>query len=94
MPDDHITVFGLGIEKASELLWSVMTNHLTNTPSYMGLRDGFIAEAITRYGECSFERVQVQNAWAGVGVGPEYGPDIEVHGAKTYCVDNSSRIPK
>jgi len=89
-PDNNINVFGIGNENAALLTWRVMMNHLTSSPSYTSLRDAYIIEAIAEYGECSFERVQVQNDWAGVGVGEEYENYIEIHGNKTFCVDNTN----
>ena len=89
IPDHDITVLGIGEDKASEVLWRVLQNHLTDIPSYQGMRDAAILEAIALYGECSFERAQVQNAWAGVGVGEPFD-DIQIHGNKTFCVDNTN----
>lgn len=63
------TVKGIGIPKATNILYRTNTVYLTPTSDYADWRTACIQAATDLYGANSNEVMQVKNAWYAVGVG-------------------------
>ncbi|HOH99747.1 MAG TPA: M4 family metallopeptidase [Bacteroidales bacterium] len=65
-------VSGIGIDKAGEIAFRMLTVYLTNTSQYIDARFYAILSAVDLYGACSPEVAAVTNAMYAIGVGPAY----------------------
>lgn len=67
-------VKGIGIDKASEIVYNTWMNRLTGRSTYADARESFIKEVTSnsKYGKGSPEHKAVVNAWHAVGVGDKY----------------------
>ncbi|MGB0977952.1 MAG: M4 family metallopeptidase [Croceimicrobium sp.] len=70
---DAYEVEGLGYQKAADIAFYNLSNHLTVFSDHDDARMGAIAGAIALYGPCSNEYIQTANAWYAVGVGKPTG---------------------
>ncbi|MFE0812160.1 M4 family metallopeptidase [Streptomyces sp. NPDC058848] len=70
---DGLPVTGIGREKAAKIWFRALTTKFTSTTNYAGARTGTLAAAGELYGTDSAEYTAVQNAWAGINVGPRPG---------------------
>ena len=61
-------ISGIGIEKASRIFYHAL-HYLGTDSKYIQAHDYTIQSAIDLYGACSFEAVQVAEAWRAVGIG-------------------------
>ena len=77
-----VTVFGIGIDKAAQIVQFALVNSLvTPTTTYPQNREAWISAAITLFGECSNEHKQTCRAWAACNIGipcPCEPPPIDV----------------
>lgn len=62
------SVDGIGIEAASDLIYSVQLNYVQYQSKFADVRDYTIQEAEVMFGEDSEEVIAVQKAWCAVGV--------------------------
>lgn len=67
-------VKGIGITKATEIVYNTWMNRLTFRSTFADARESFIKEVISnpKYGKGSQEHQSVVNAWYAVGVGEKY----------------------
>ncbi|MEU2714932.1 M4 family metallopeptidase [Streptomyces sp. NPDC007205] len=70
---DGLPVTGIGRDKTLQIWYRALTTKWTSTTDYAGARTGTLAAAGELYGTSSAEYKAVQDAWAGVGVGPRSG---------------------
>ncbi|WP_432041720.1 M4 family metallopeptidase [Streptomyces cadmiisoli] len=70
---DGLPVTGIGRAKAEQIWFKALTTKFTSTTNYAGARTGTLAVAGELYGTSSAEYKAVQDAWAGVAVGPRPG---------------------
>ncbi|MFI8190560.1 M4 family metallopeptidase [Streptomyces sp. NPDC085946] len=70
---DGLPVTGIGRAKAEKIWFRALTTKFTSTTNYAGARTGTLAAAGELYGADSAEYKAVQDAWAGVNVGPRSG---------------------
>ena len=91
---DDFEVIGIGLAKARTLSYDNLTDQLGTSSDYSDARDGAIAAAIARYGDCSTELKAVMDAWHAVGVGNPYvdvevgsSSDISCNGADDGSID-------
>lgn len=70
---DSYTVTGIGIDKAANIAYRMMTNYLTASSQYADARTFAIQSAVDLYGAGSAEEIATTNAWYAVGVGGAYG---------------------
>lgn len=76
---DTYDVSGIGMEKATDIVYRNLTLYMTGTSNFIDARQGSIQAAIDLYGECSNEVIQVINAWYAVGIGTEtYSNDLSL----------------
>lgn len=68
----NYNVNGIGIEKATRIVYNTWMNRLSYTSTFADARASFIKEAIAQYGKGSQEHQSVVNAWYAVGVGEAY----------------------
>ena len=66
---NEYTVFGIGIEKAEKIAYSVLTAYLTANSQYQGAYNGALLATETLYGKESDEYDAVHDAWYAVGFG-------------------------
>ncbi len=66
------SVNGIGINKATSIVYNTWMNRLTYTSTFADARASFIKEVIAQYGKGSKEHQSVVNAWYAVGVGDKY----------------------
>lgn len=71
---DNYDITGLGIDKAAEIAYRMLTVYLTNTSQYSDARFYAVLSAADLYGDCSPEMITVIDAMYAVGVG---GPYVE-----------------
>jgi len=76
--NDSYSVTGIGMDKASDIAFRMLTVYLTNTSNYMDGRFYAILAATDLYGGCSSEAESVTNAMYAVGLGDAYSPEIIV----------------
>ncbi len=69
----NVTVTGIGDNDALSIWYNSMTTKFTTTTDYYEARDLTIASAEDLFGTDSEQAVQVQNAWAAVGIGTPAG---------------------
>ncbi|WP_409469572.1 M4 family metallopeptidase [Streptomyces sp. HC307] len=67
---DGLPVTGIGRAKAEQIWFKALTTKFTSTTNYAAARTGTLAVAGELYGTTSAEYKAVQDAWAGVAVGP------------------------
>jgi bacillolysin len=78
------TVYGIGIDCATEIIFEAEIDHFDGVDSYPEARTATIDAAEELYGTNSIEVMQVKNAWYAVGVGTE--PDqISISGESIVC---------
>ncbi|MFJ7997717.1 M4 family metallopeptidase [Streptomyces sp. NPDC096310] len=70
---DGLPVTGIGREKAEQIWFKALATKFTTTTNYAAARTGTLAVAGELYGTTSAEYTAVQNAWAGIAVGPRPG---------------------
>ncbi|MFD5751163.1 M4 family metallopeptidase [Streptomyces sp. NPDC127033] len=70
---DGLPVTGIGREKAEQIWFKALSTKFTSTTNYAAARTGTLAVAGELYGTTSAEYTAVQNAWAGIAVGPRPG---------------------
>lgn len=63
------TVTGIGMDKAADIVFRLLTVYLTPSSNFNLARQGSVDAAEDLFGHCSTERVAVENAWYAVGVG-------------------------
>ncbi len=66
---DNFNVFPIGLDAAADLVFWTLTNELSSGSQYVDSRALTLQAAIEMFGECSYEHIQVQNAWYAVGLG-------------------------
>ena len=64
-------VDSLGIEKAAAIAYRNLNYYLTQSSNYADARNGALQAAEDLYGTCSYEVLQVGEAWYAVGVGAD-----------------------
>ena len=71
---DSYNVQGIGIDKATEIVYNTWINRLTYRSTFADARESFIQEVTSnsKYGKGSAEHKAVVNAWHAVGVGDKY----------------------
>ena len=71
---DSYKVTGIGIDKATEIVYNTWMNRLTKLSTFADARESFIDEVLQnqKYGKGSPEHIAVVNAWHAVGVGGKY----------------------
>ena len=72
--NDSYKVTGIGIEKATDIVYNTWMNRLTKLSTFADARESFIDEVLQnqKYGKGSPEHIAVVNAWHAVGVGGKY----------------------
>ncbi|HEY9372379.1 M4 family metallopeptidase [Streptomyces sp.] len=70
---DGLPVTGIGRDKASLIWFKALTTKFSSNTNYAGARTGTVAAATELYGAGSPEVLAVENAWAGINVGPRPG---------------------
>ncbi|MFI6700843.1 M4 family metallopeptidase [Streptomyces sp. NPDC050509] len=70
---DGLPVTGIGRDKAEQIWFKALSTKFTSTTNYAAARTGTLAVAGELYGTTSAEYTAVQNAWAGIAVGPRPG---------------------
>ncbi len=65
------SVFGIGINSAQNIIYSMESNYLTSSAQYSDARNAMILAASFLYNSSSFEVMQVKNAWYAVGLGAQ-----------------------
>ncbi|MFE1959797.1 M4 family metallopeptidase [Streptomyces sp. NPDC059479] len=70
---DGLPVTGIGRAKAELIWYRALTTKFTSTTNYSAARTGTLAATAELYGATSAEYTAVQNAWAGIAVGPRPG---------------------
>lgn len=73
---DSYSVAGIGMDKASDIAFRLLTVYLTESSQYADARFYAIQAAIDLYGECSPEVASVTNAMYAIGLGGEYVPFV------------------
>lgn len=86
--DNHqsYNVQGIGINKATSIVYNTWMNRLTYTSTFADARESFINEVIALFGNGSQEHQSVVNAWYAVGVGDKYTEDFELKPGKYVIV--------
>ena len=85
------SVVGIGVEKATQIVYRNLLTYITSTSKYSDSRNGSIQAAIDLYGQGSQEHQSVMNAWHAVGVGDRYidpSEDFELKPGKYVIVAN------
>lgn len=77
-----INVQGIGAEKASWVTIDNMTQFLGSNAQYIDARNGALIAAHNIWGPCSKEYKEVWNAWAAVGIEPEF-ESVNINGNAT-----------
>ncbi|MFF3750952.1 M4 family metallopeptidase [Streptomyces sp. NPDC002018] len=70
---DGLPVTGIGRAKAEQIWFKALATKFTSSTNYAAARTGTLAVAGELYGTTSPEYTAVQNAWAGIAVGPRPG---------------------
>ncbi|MFE7125470.1 M4 family metallopeptidase [Streptomyces sp. NPDC057617] len=70
---DGLPVTGIGIAKAEKIWFRALSTKFTSSTNYAAARTGTLAATAELYGATSAEYTAVQNAWAGIAVGPRPG---------------------
>lgn len=95
--NNHYEVWGLGIDKAADIVWYAQRYNLPNyqTAQYTTVMQQIIGAAETIYGQNSLEVMQVRNAWYAVGFGDTQpiqmritGNTFVCRGGTTYTIEN------
>lgn len=69
---DSFDIKGIGLEKASKIVYRNLIYYITPLSEYNDARLGSIQATIDLFGNCSNELESVTNAWYAVGVGSKY----------------------
>ena len=88
------SVVGIGMEKATQIVYRNLLTYITSTSKYSDSRNGSIQAAIDLYGRDSQEHQSVMNAWHAVGVGSRYvapSEDFELKPGKYVIVANRAK---
>ena len=90
---DSYKVIGIGIDKATEIVYNTWMNRLTKLSTFADARESFIDEVLQnkKYGKDSQEYQSVINAWHAVGVGEKYvapNEDFQLKPGKYVIVAN------
>lgn len=88
------SVIGIGIEKATQIVYRNLLTYITSTSKYSDSRNGSLQAAIDLYGRDSQEHQSVMNAWHAVGVGDRYidpSEDFELKPGKYVIVANRAK---
>lgn len=75
--NDTFNVDGIGLEKASKIVFRNLVYYLTPQSNYSDARVGSIKATEDLFGSCSKEVESVTNAWFAVGVGNKYKAFIQ-----------------
>jgi Zn-dependent metalloprotease len=67
--NDNYHVYGVGIERAEQIVYRNLTTYLTPTATFLDAYNGSVHAAKDLYGETSNEYHSVKNAWYAVGIG-------------------------
>ena len=74
----------IDFDKAEQIVFRAMKFYLQSSSGYYDMREATIMAARDLYGTCSFEEVQVTNAWAAANVGATFA---------NVCGNNSPIAP-
>jgi Zn-dependent metalloprotease len=86
---DSYQVDSLGLEKTMAVVFRNLTEYLTETSNYDDARIGSLQAAEDIYGSCSYEVLQIANAWQAVGLGADtLTPDLQLLKLNTTLVSN------
>ncbi|MEL6865690.1 MAG: CARDB domain-containing protein [Bacteroidota bacterium] len=81
--NDNNTAYDVGTigrDVAAEILYeAISSGSFGASPNYLTARSATLQAAVTIFGDCSYEKEQVLNAWLAVGVG-DPDPDILLSG--------------
>lgn len=81
-----VKIFPIGIDKAAQITYLSMVSFMQEESQFFDARESAIAAARIIFGPCSFEEIQVTNAWSACGVGGLFqGPCLTVQGPKIIC---------
>jgi len=69
-----ISVSGIGIDKASKIMWHSLNNFIGKNESFKDMRMHTITSAIVLYGYCSTEHLETCLAWSACNVGESCPP--------------------
>ena len=78
-------VVNIGIDKAANILYRALTDHMTKNENYFNARTHTIQVAADLYGTSSNEVISVTNAWHAAGVG-----NMSITGPDFVCYDGGS----
>lgn len=62
-------VYGIGEEKAASIAYYNLTSNMEESSQYVDAMIGAIHAAALKWGECSFEHIETQDAWYAAGLG-------------------------
>ena len=84
-------VSAIGIDKAGEIAYRMLTVYLTSSSQYSNARPAAIQSATDLYGACSNEVIQTINAMYAIGVGTSGSgaPNIVAGGPLGFCAGGS-----
>lgn len=89
---NNMSVIGIGMFSAERIAFRALTVYLGQNSNYNDARSAWINAAIDLHGACSFQVIQVMNAWRAVGVNGASNQPVciqllEPSGKKgiTYC---------
>jgi len=80
-------VTGIGILKASKIVYKMETNYLTSTSGYSAAYNASIRAATDLYGGNSSEVISVINAWYAVGIGSNFA----IYGKDLICANHMAK---
>lgn len=82
---DTYSVAGIGIDKASQIAYRMISVYLTSSSQYADARTFGIQSAADLFGAGSAEEIAVTNAWHAVGIGAAYGQT-------SYCSSKGNTV--
>ena len=82
---DAYNVSGIGIDKAGQIAYRMISVYLTSGSQYADARTYGIQSAVDLFGAGSAEEVAVTNAWYAVGIGASYGN-------VSYCASQGNSV--
>ncbi|MER8045733.1 M4 family metallopeptidase [Streptomyces sp. NPDC094032] len=88
---DGLPVTGIGRDKAALIWFKALSTKFSSNTNYAGARTGTVAAATDLYGAGSPEVTAVENAWAGINVGPRPGGGTP--GGTVFTNDTDVSIP-
>ncbi len=80
---ERFSVRGIGIDKASKIVFRAETRYLRSNSDYNAARTAMIRAARDLHGNRSNEERAVTNAWQAVGVGSNFDNNVQHDG---YCI--------